>query len=159
MTDPTKRKTNMKLLRHFLVIASLAFALPVVPLTFVGCQQGVMTLEPGGAYTDPVLAKTDRAILDASKLLTDFVAWAASNSAYLAKWPEVGMLAARISAYEKGWFRDAYLARDAYAEAAKAYRFGATPKTNVDSKRAALDGAMGVVENITKQIIAYRASH
>jgi len=149
----------MKTLKFWLFASLLAVGLPVAQ---TGCSNPV-TLEAGGAYSDATLATTDQAILDASHALTGFVGWADANATYLARWPEVGALSASVAAQKDAWIRDAYAARDAYAVAAKAYRLAAgTPaadQTEVERKRAALQGALAVLTNLTTQIAAYRAAH
>lgn len=149
-------------MKRIILILALAFSAIAVPVIQTGCANKI-TLEPGGAYTDPYLAKTDQAILDSSRTLQAFVAWHAANSTFLAKYPAVGALAIEVAGKEKGWIRDAYAARDAYALAAKAYREAAgTPgadASEVELRRAKLNGALALINNITQQIVAYRAAH
>lgn len=138
-------------MKKLLLFACLALAVPVLQ---TGCQHKVV-LESGGAYSDPVLATTDRAILDASHAMADFVSWHAANATFLAKWPEVGALAAKVSAGRDGWVRSAYAARDAYAQASTSYKAG---------KQGPPDGAplravMAVLTNVLAQITSYRAAH
>ena len=140
--------------RFLFAIAFLAFAVPFT-ITQQGCYSQV-TLEQGGAYTEVSLAVADQAILDASHALTGFVGWANANSAYLAKWPEVGVLSAKVAAQKDGWVRDAYMARDAYASALAAYKAG---KASTAPSSANLNAAIAVLTNITTQITAYRAAH
>ncbi len=143
-------------MKRLLLALALCVAVPLVP---VGCNSQQQTLEAGGAYTDPILAKTDRAILDASHAMTAFIDWANINSAYLARWPEVAQAAKNIAAQKDSWIRDAYAARDAYASAAQAYRVAAGTSAAVDAKRAALDGAIAVLANIVTQVISYQNAH
>lgn len=134
-----------------LFVIGLIAALPVFE---AACQHQV-ALESGGAYHDPVLATTDRAILDTSRVLADFIAWHSANAVYLAKWPEVGALAASVAAQKDGWIRDAYAARDAYASAAAAYKSGLGPAPD----GAKLNATIAVLSNVTSQIIVYKNSH
>lgn len=123
-----------------------------------GCKSQV-TLAAGGAYSDPVLAQTDQSILDASHALTGFVQWTSANSAFLAKYPEVLALATSVASQKDGWIKSAYSARDAYAKAAADYRAGIGDSATVNAKQAALNGALAVLNNISSQIVAYRAAH
>lgn len=155
----------MTSLSRLLLVASLSF-LPVRCLPLAGvavlttsCKQ--TALEPGGAYTDPVLAKTDQSILDASRAMTAFVEWAKANSVYLARWPEVAQLAKNIETQEKQWVRTAYEARDAYASASKEYRkaVAAGVAGALPPNRAKLDGALAVLTNVVSQVVAYQQAH
>lgn len=144
-------------MKQLLFLLSLCLA---VPLTQSGCTQ-TTTLEAGGSYTDPVLAKTDQAILDASHTMTAFIEWARTNAAFLAKWPEVARLSGNIEAQQSQWERDAYAARDAYADAVKAYKtaiaagvVGALPPN-----RAKVDAAVAVLTSVISQAIAYQQAH
>lgn len=143
----------MKPIRLLFVACALALAVPF-SATVTGCASQT-TLEAGGAYSDATLAKTDRAILDASHTLTAFLDWQTANSAYLAKWPEVGALAAKVAAQKDKWIFDAYAARDIYADAAKAYRDGKAAAPNGN----AVNAALSVLTNVTAQILAYQTSH
>lgn len=147
----------MKPKLKFLLVPILAwigfFSLPVYQ---AGCQHQV-TLETGGVYSDPVLATTDQAILDSSRALTAFVEWANANATYLARWPEIGQLAIRVATQKDGWIRDAYAARDAYAQAAKDYKDGKAGSP--DPQRAKLNGILALIKSATDQIINYRNAH
>lgn len=137
-------------MKKILLFACLAIAAPIVQ---TGCQHEVV-LEQGGAYSDPVLATTDRAILDASRAMVDFVGWHAANATYLAKWPEIGALAAKVGAGRDGWVRTAYAARDAYAQASAAYKAGKAGLPDGANLRA----AMAVLTNILAQINASKST-
>lgn len=141
----------MKKLLPLLLLACLTLTVPVLQ---TGCSHAV-TLESGGAYSDPALATTDRAILDASHAMTDFVAWKAANATYLASWPEVAILAAKVSAGRDKWVRDAFAARDSYALASAAYKAGKQGPPDGANLRA----AMAVLSDLTTQIISYRSAH
>lgn len=124
------------------------------------CKTSV-AVAPGGAYSDVNLALTDKAILDANSALEGFLSWYNSNAAVLAKWPEVGKLAATVTAQKNGWIRDAYAARDAYALAAIAYRKAlADGAANaVPPERAKMDGALSILKTAIDQFNAYKAAH
>lgn len=141
----------MKKLLPLLFLSCLALSVPIVQ---TACSHAV-TLEAGGVYSDPALATADRAILDASHALGDFVAWQAANAAYLARWPEVAALAAKVSAGRDGWVRSAYAARDAYAQASAAYKAGKQGPPDGSNLRAAL----AVLSDLTTQITSYRSAH
>lgn len=137
----------------------LIFALVLSAIVFpVGCQHQV-TLEPGGAYSDATLATADQAILDASHTFTGFLDWYTANAAFLAKWPEVGQLASSVAAQKDGWIKNAYLARDAFAQAQKAYKDAKGSSTDVDTKRAQMNAALALISNVTQQITTYRNAH
>ncbi len=138
-------------MKKFLLFICLAIAAPVLQ---TGCQHEVV-LEAGGAYSDPVLATTDRAILDASHAMADFIAWHAANATYLARWPEVAALSAKVSSGRDGWVRSAYAARDAYAEASLAYKAGKQGPPDGSNLRS----AMAVLTNVLAQITASRSAH
>lgn len=138
-------------MNKIILFACLIIAAPILQ---TGCQHEV-ALESGGIYSDPVLATTDRAILDASHAMADFVQWHAANATFLAKWPEVGALAAKVGAGRDGWVRTAYAARDAYAQASAAYKAGKQGPPDGSQLRAAL----AVLTNATTQITSYRSSH
>ncbi len=147
-------------LRTLLACFALAVATPLALVHVTGCA-GTTTLEAGGAYSDPVLAQADRAILDASRAMTEFIAWQRANAAFLAKWPEIERAARNIESQRDGWEKDAYAARDAYASAAKDYRkaiadgvVGALPPS-----RAKIDGSIAVLTSVVTQIGAYRNAH
>lgn len=141
----------MKKLTLLLAVACLAVSVPVIQ---TGCQN-TSTLEAGGAYSDPVLASTDRAILDASRAMGDFVQWHAANATYLARWPEVAAMSAKVSAGRDGWVRDAYFARDAFAQASAAYKAGKQGPPDGAQLRAAL----AILMNVTTQLTSYRSAH
>lgn len=145
-------------MKKLILIIALAFTAVALPLTQSGCQGGV-TLAPGGAYTDPILAQADQTILDTSHALTGFIDWTSANAAYLSKYPEVMALATSVSSQKDGWIKSAYSARDAYASAAAAYKAGTGDSSTVSAKQAALNGALAVLNNIASQIVAYRAAH
>ncbi len=142
-------------MRKLLLIVCLICA-PLPALFVSGCQNQT-TLEAGGVYHDPVLAKTDQAILDASHALTAFLDWQTANASYLSHYPEVGTLAARVAAQKDGWIREAYAARDAYAAASAAYKAGLGADPSPASAR--LNAALAVLSNVTTQIITYKAAH
>lgn len=142
-----------KFLRIFPALLALTLV-AVAPLAQTGCQHAV-TLESGGAYSDPALATTDRAILDASHAMGDFVTWQAANATYLAHWPEVAALAEKVRKGRDGWVRSAYVARDAYAQASAAYKVGKQGPPDGSNLRA----AMAVLSDLTVQITAFRSSH
>lgn len=134
----------------------LAMALGLGSVAYQGCSTAPVTLEAGGAYSDAYLATTDQAILDAARTLDGFMAWYKANATFLAKYPEVGVLAASVSAHQNEWLRNAYTARDTYASAEAAYKkslSSAPPST------AGVVAALSVITDVTKQIAAYRASH
>lgn len=141
----------MKKFLPLLLLSCFALTAPVIQ---TGCQHTV-TLESGGAYSDSTLAVTDRAILDASRAMGDFVAWNEANATYLARWPEVGVLAAKVRAGRDGWIRNAYAARDAYAQAESAYKAGKQGPPDGAQLRAAL----AVLNDLTTQIVSYRSQH
>jgi hypothetical protein len=152
----------------FLTLAlTLAFAAPVV-LTQPGCSSAV-TLAPGGAYTDPVIFQANDNILKADDAMIGFVDWATTNAPVLAQWPEIGRLAASISAQKDGWIRDAYLARNAYVTAADAYKVAVDQATKAggvlpdgtakDAAKAKLDGLIAALTNITATIANYKSAH
>ncbi len=143
-------------MKRFLFAVALLFS---TPLLFTGCHGVGTTLEAGGAYTDPLLATTDRAILDASKALDDFVNWQRANADYLAKWPEIAKYADRVSANRDSWVKDAYAKRDAYASILKAYRDGKASGADVSEYRARMSAALAIINNVTAQITAYRLAH
>lgn len=145
-------------MKRYLISLVLAFTAISVPVLQTACTH-VTTLEAGGVYSDPILAQTDRAILDASHALTGFIDWTQANAAYLAKYPDVITLADKILNAKDGWIRDAYAARDAYASALTAYRAGKGDQTTVSAKQAALNGAIAVLNNITAQITAAQTAH
>lgn len=145
---------------RFLTLLVMAACFAVAPVVQFGCKQ-TMTLEAGGAYTDPVLAQTDQSILDASRAMREYIAWTKANSVFLAKWPQVAQLATRIEAQEKGWIKDAYIARDAYAAASVAYRkaiadgvAGAIPPSRVK-----VDAMIAVLTSVVTEVLAYRQAH
>ncbi len=142
-------------MKKLLLVLCLLLA-PAPALFTSGCQNQT-TLEAGGAYTNPVLAQTDRAILDASHALTAFLDWHYANTGYLARWPEVGALAAKVAAQKDGWIKEAYAARDAYAAASAAYKAGLG--NDVMPSSARLNAALAVLSNVTTQIIAYKNAH
>lgn len=146
-------------MKKLILICALAFTAVALPLTQSGCAGGGVTLAAGGVYTDPVLAVADQSILDSSHALTGFVDWTSANSAFLAKYPEVLVLATSVSAQKDGWIKSAYAARDSYAAAAAAYRAGTGDPATVSAKQAALQGALAVLVNISNQIVAARAAH
>ena len=141
-----------------LAIVVMAFAVPATTTTFTGCTSKT-TLEEGGVYHDPVLAVADRSILDSSKALSGFIEWANTNSEYLAKWPEIGVLAGKIAAQKDGWIKDAFAARDAYASAYAAYQAGKGDAKDADAKRAMLNGSLALLSNVIAQINAYKLNH
>jgi hypothetical protein len=134
---------------HLLAGIALWCALFAMPVLQTGCQHTV-TLEQGGVYSDAYLATTDQAILDAAKTLDGFAAWYKANAAYLAKYPAVGDLAAKVTAHQNEWLRDAYAARDSYAKAAALYKAGqgTAPTT------AAVSAAISVLNDVVAQINA-----
>jgi hypothetical protein len=148
-------KRNLQYTTAFLLwIAILIFA--------AGCK--TTALEAGGAYHDPLLAKTDQAILDGAAALQGFVDWQTANAAFLAKYQEVGALAGEIRSHKDAWETEAWNARDAYAQAKKAYddavAAGQTgDQAAVTASQAKLAGALAVIQNITQQIAQYRAAH
>jgi hypothetical protein len=142
-------------MRKLFITFALAFAAVAVPLTHTGCGTHTVTLEQGGAYSDAYLATTDQAILTAAQTLDGFLAWNAANSVFLAKYPEVGVLAAKVAANKDQWIRDAYAARDIYAKAEVAYKAGQGPVPN----NATVAAALSVINDITTQINAYKAAH
>lgn len=133
------------------------FLVPTI-LISTGCQNKV-TLEQGGAYTDPVLATTDQSILDASKAIQGFLSWYDTNKTFLDKYPEVGKLADSVRSNEKTWIKDAYSARDSYAAASVAWKAGKGSQPDADAAHAKLNAALAVLSNLTAQIAAYRSSH
>jgi hypothetical protein len=139
---------------HLLAGIALWCAFFAMPVLQTGCQHTV-TLEAGGAYSDAYLATTDQAILDADKSLDGFLAWYNANQAFLAKYPAMVDLAASVTAHKNEWLRDAYAARDTYANAEVAYKAG---KATAPST-AAVAAALSVIKDITTQINAYRAAH
>jgi len=118
---------------------------------FTGCKTQV-SVEPGGAYTEASLATADQAILDASKTLDGFLQWELANSAFLARYPEVGKLAVNVTLNRDKWIKDAYAARDAYASALISYRLGKGQYPTT----AKIDAALSLLINITQQIVAYK---
>ena len=133
----------------------LTLILAVMPvMTFQACQHQV-TLEAGGAYSDAPLATADQAILDASHTLSGFIEWSGANATYLAKWPEVSALAAKVAVQKDGWIRDAYAARDAYAKAITAYKSATGPTPDA----ARLNAALAILANVTAQINDYKTAH
>lgn len=141
-------------------------------LMHLGCANGTgtVTLAPGGVYSDPVLAQEDQAILDASNAIQGFLSWYDANAALLSKTPALANLATSVRAQEKGWIKDAFAARDAYAAASKAYRTAvaqssASPGSaapDVAPQTAALakfQVALAIIDSVTAQIAAYRAAH
>lgn len=146
-------------MKKLIILFALAFTAVALPLAQTGCKSGSVTVQAGGVYTDPVLAVTDQSILDASHALTGFIQWTGANSGALAKYPEVLALSSSIAQQKDGWIKSAYSARDAYAAAAAAYRAGQGDSATVNAKQAALNGALAVLNNITTQIVAYKAAH
>lgn len=128
-----------------LFVFALAAFLPSAFQT--GCANHGTTLETGGPYTDPYLAATDESILAASRTMDGFLAWNTANATFLAKYPQVGQLAAQIQAHRDEWERDAYIARDSYAAAMKAYKdgLGTSPTT------AKVDAALSILNSIATQ--------
>lgn len=145
----------MKKLLPLLLVAVFGLCLTTFQ---TGCENKT-TLEPGGAYSDVNLATVDRTILDASHALQSFVDWHAANATYLAQYPEVGALAAKVAAMKDGWIRDAYAARDAYASASVAYSKALASGQDVVTARDKLNAAMAVISNVTQQIIDYKTAH
>lgn len=129
----------------------LPFVFALALLGGVGCQHAV-TLEAGGAYSDPILATTDRAILDADATLTGFVNWANTNAGYLSQWPEIAQLAHHVTAAKDGWILDAYMARDVYAQAVKAGKDSTGAKKN-------LDVTMAVLSSLLTQVSQFESAH
>jgi hypothetical protein len=139
------------------VFLALAMAC-AVPIIETACPNGV-TLAAGGAYSDPVLATTDQAILDASSLFSGFLSWDNANATFLARYPEVGTFAASIAANKDAWIKSAYAARDSYAAAVKAYKAGTGSQSDVDAAHAKINGAIALLNNISTQITSYRSAH
>lgn len=133
----------------------MTFAVVAVPVVETGCAAHVVTLEQGGAYSDPYLATTDQSILDASHALDGFLAWYGQNAPFLSKYPDVGKLAVKVYDHRDEWVKNAYAARDAYASAAAAYRAGKAGPPSV----AAVNAALSVLLDITKQVASYKALH
>jgi len=141
----------MKQILYVCAMISLVFAVPVVQ---TGCQS-TTTLEAGGVYTDANLAKIDQSILGAAKTLDGFVSWHAANVAYLTKYPAVGELAEKVAAHRNEWIKNAYAARDAYAEAGVAYKQGKATSPTM----AGVNAALSIINNITAQINTYKSQH
>src|ERR1700694_200231 len=134
---------------HLLAGIALWCAFFAMPVLQTGCQHTV-TLEAGGVYSDAYLATTDQAILDAAKTLDGFISWYKANATYLAKYPAVVDLAAKVTAHQNEWLRDAYAARDAYAKAETLYKAGkATAPTT-----ATVNAALSVLNDVIAQINA-----
>lgn len=140
---------------RLLLIIAMTLAVIAGPVMQTGCASHAVTLEAGGAYTDSYLATTDQAILDAAKSLDGFLVWYNANATFLAKYPAVGDLAAKVNAHQNEWLRNAYAARDAYANAESAYRAGKGGAPSV----AAVNAALSILLDVTKQITAYKAAH
>ena len=136
---------------------AIGITLLAAVLVLSGCGGGKITLAPGGVYSDPVLAVTDQAILDANTALTGFVSWANANATYLAKWPEIASLASKVTVNQNTWIKDAFTARDTYAQAAAAYK--AAGSTGSPPSQAGIQAALAVMTNVTAQIAAYQAAH
>ena len=146
-------------MKKLLILLGLAMLTLSVPVLETGCQHQV-TLEQGGAYTSATLATADASILAAASALDGFVTWENTNSAFLAKWPEIHALAVNVAVNENTWIRNAYAARDAYASAEVAYKSAlAAGQTGVTPDRAKIDAALALLKNISDQIVAYRAAH
>ena len=140
---------------RLLFILAMTLAVVAVPVVETGCASHTVALEAGGVYSDAYLATTDQAILDAAKTLDGFVAWYNANATFLAKYPAVGQLSAKVTAHQNEWLRDAYAARDAYANAETAYKAG---KATAPST-AAVNAALSVLKDITTQINAAKANN
>lgn len=145
-------------MRKFITLFAIIAISVASPIIQSGCV-GTTTLQPGGVYTEPVLAKTDQEILDSDKILTDFVSWQSAHAAVLGA--EIATLAQKVSANKNQWIKDAYAARDAYADDLKTYKAaiasgntGAIPPTT-----AKINAAVAVIANITAQITAYKSAH
>lgn len=144
-------------MKKVLLVLALALCVITVPV-YTGCTSHT-TLEQGGVYSDANLAVADQAILNGSHALSGFLNWHAANADYLAQWPEVGNLAAKVTALKDGWIRDAYAARDAYASASQAYKKSFASGQDVLTARDKLNAALAVLDNITTQINAYKTAH
>lgn len=147
-------------MKNMLIILRAAVLGLCIPILQTSCQSSApVTLEPGGTYSDSILATTDQSILDAQKLVDDFGAWYVANSSYLSQWPEVGSLAANVAAHNNEWFRNAYAARDAYASVSADYKNGKATSADLDAKHADINVALSVLNNITAQITTYKTQH
>ncbi len=149
--SPMKPIRNVRLL---IVAAVLSLAGGFCLANLTGCQHAV-TLEAGGAYSDAYLATTDQAILDTAKTLDGFLSWYNANATFLAKYPAVGQLAAKVTAHQNEWLRDAYAARDVYANAEVAYKAGKGAAPSV----AAVNSALSVLNDIATQINSAKTAH
>lgn len=138
---------------RILLLAVLALSAISLPVLETGCASQPITLEQGGVYSDAYLATTDQAILDAAHSLDGFLGWYAANATFLAKYPAVGELAAKVTAHQNEWLRNAYAARDTYANAETAYKAG---KATAPST-ATVAAALSVLKDITTQIASAKS--
>lgn len=149
-------------MKKLIPLLALGLVLTALPVIETGCGSHTVTLAQGGAYSDAYLATTDQAILDANSALTDFVSWYQANQVFLdAKAPQVAQYVASVNAHRSEWIRSAYAARDAYYNAAQAYKSalaagtaGAAPPTN-----AGVAAALSILKDATTQIAQYKALH
>lgn len=141
-------------IRNILIAAALWVGFFSLPVLQTGCASHAVTLEAGGVYSDTYLATTDQAILDAAKSLDGFLSWYNANATFLAKYPAVGDLASKVNIHQNEWLRDAYAARDAYANAQTAYKAGKGTAPSI----AAVNAALSVLKDITTQISAAKAN-
>lgn len=113
-------------------------------LTNVGCAK----VKPGGAYqNDSPLYNADQTVVSSKQFLDLFVTWERENEALLKGIPAIHKLAEDIRAKAPGWFRQAYVARDAYK---------ADP-SQVNSN--ALDTALRVIKAGMSEALAYFAKY
>lgn len=151
----------MKTPRYLQILLAILFFAglgSVACFTLTGCQHTVK-LEAGGVYTFPVLASLDQKIIAADNALGDSVKWYNANSTFLAQWPQIGTAAANVASHRDGWIKDAWAARDAYAQAYAAYQTGAGTATAADDKLKIFNGVIAALADVTTQISNYQSAH